>query len=381
MKLLIGILINAAAPPMSAWLADAYPKSSAFGAVFLSAFTTKTSVFVLITLFAGTEILIYIGLFMVFYGIIYAMLENDMRKILSYSVVNQVGFMITGIGMGTTLALNGAATHAFAHIIYKALLFMSAGSVLYMTGKSKCTELGGLYHSMKLTTICGTIGALAISAFPFTSGFVTKSMIASAAMNQELQIVWFLLLAASAGVFLHAGVKFPWFVFFQKDSGMRPDDPPFNMKLAMIFFSLLCIIPGIPGVAEMTIYKLLPSDPEYVSYNNEHVISQLQLLLFSGLAFFLMLPMLKRTNTISLDFDWFYRGLGYYVLFAFYYVGRFPARVGRILAKKVIRKGFKLVMKIHNPEGVMARNWPLGITVMWTGALLGVYLVIYYFTF
>ncbi|MDA0782668.1 MAG: Na(+)/H(+) antiporter subunit D [Rickettsiales bacterium] len=378
--ILIGILINAAAPPMSAWIADSYPKSSPFGAVFLSAFTTKTAVFVLLTLFAGTQLLIYLGLFMVFYGIIYAMLENDMRKILSYSIVNQVGFMIIGIGIGTTMALNGTAIHAFAHIVYKALLFMSAGSVLYMTGKSKFTELGGLCRTMKLTMVCGIIGAFSISAFPLTSGFITKSMIVSAVMKEELEMVWYLLMAASAGAFLYVGLKFPWFVFFGKDSGMRPDEPPFNMKLAMIFFSLLCIILGIPGVAEKTIYQMLPVVPDYVVYNKEHVIGQLQLLLFAALAFFLMLPMLKRKDTISLDFDWFYRGLGHYVVSALYYIGRFPARIGLIVAKKIMKKWLKLFTEIYSPEGLLARSWSLGTTVMWAGTFLGIYLVIYYIT-
>lgn len=377
--ILIGVLINAAAPPLSAWLPDAYPKSSVFGAIFLSAFTTKTAVFVLLTLFAGTELLIYVGLFMVFYGIIYAMLENDMRKLLSYSIINQAGFMVTGIGIGTGLALNGVATHAFVCIIYQSLLFMSAGSVLYMTGENKFTKLGGLSHSMRLTAVCGIIGALTISAFPLTSGFVTKSMVLSAAMYEELQIVWLLLLASSAGVFLYVGIKFPWFVFFNQDSGLRPKDPPLNMQLAMVFFAALCIIPAIPGVAEMTIYKMLPSMPDYQSYNNEHVISQLQLLLFSGLAFFVMLPMLQRTNTISLDFDWFYRVLGKYVLLATAMVLSIPLRISKILAKKMVRWGIKMVYYIHYPEGLLARNWSLGTTVMWTGAMLGAYLVLYYF--
>ena len=200
---------------------------------------------------------------MVFYGIIYALLENDMRRILAYSIVNQVGFMITGIGIGTELALNGAAAHAFTHIIYKALLLMSAGSVLMMTGKRKCTDLGGLFQSMPLTTVCGIIGALSISSFPLTSGFISKTMISQAAANETLNFVYFLLAAASAGVFLHAGIKFPWFVFFQKDSGLRPPDPPLNMKLSMIFFAALCIIIGIfPGI----LYDLLPYSVNYIPY-------------------------------------------------------------------------------------------------------------------
>lgn len=243
---------------------------------------------------------------MIFYGIIYALLENDMRRILSYSIVNQVGFMLVGAGIGTEMAINGASSHAFAHIIYKALLLMSAGSVLYMTGRRNCTELGGLFQSMPVTMICGVIGAFAISAFPFTSGFVTKSMISYAAADEHLFFVWLGLVAASAGVFLHAGIKFPWFVFFQKDSGLRPPDPPTNMRLAMYIMSALCILLGLFPAA---IYSILPYEVDYEPYTVSHVLFQLQLLLFAGSAFFVMLPLLKRTQTISLDFDWIARKL------------------------------------------------------------------------
>ena len=304
--ILCGFLLNAGAPPLTAWLADAYPEASFSGTVFLSAFTTKTAVYVLLRGFPGTDLLVYIGLFMIFYGIIYALLENDMRRILAYSIINQVGFMVCGIGIGTEMALNGTAAHAFTHIIYKALLLMSAGSVLYMTGKRKCTELGGLVQSMPITAVCGIIGALAISSFPLTSGFISKSMITQASSDEQLLWVWLLLQAASAGVFLHAGIKFPWFVFFQKDSGLRPTDPPMNMQISMVFFAVICILIGIfPG----TLYSMMPYSVDYEPYTVSHTFTQLQLLLFSGLAFFVMLPFMKRTLTISLDFDWFYRRL------------------------------------------------------------------------
>ncbi len=306
--ILVGVLINAAAPPFGGWLADAYPEASESGTVFLSAFTTKTSVFVLMQLFAGTELLIWVGLSMAIYGIIWAILENDMRRILAYSIVNQVGFMVCAIGIGTPLALNGAAAHAFAHIIYKALLLMSAGSVYYMTGKRKCTQIGGFYRTMPVTMICGTIGAFAISSFPGTSGFTTKSMITAAAAHDHITIAWFGLMAASAGVFLHAGIKFPWFVFFQKDSGLRPPDPPANMQWSMIVFAALCVLLGF---FPQPLYQILPfasHDGEVYNANTvDHVITQLQLLLFSGLAFFLMLPLLERKPKITLDFDWAYR--------------------------------------------------------------------------
>ena len=370
---LVGILINAAAPPFSAWLADAYPEGSPFGTVFLSAFTTKTALLALILLFPGAQVLVWVGLYMVFYGIIYALLENDMRRILAYSIVNQVGFMVCGVGIGTEMAINGAAAHAFAHIIYKALLLMSAGAVLYQTGKRKCTDLGGLYQSMPITTICGIVGALAISSFPFTSGFISKSMIGQAAADEHLVWVWFLLTAASAGVFLHAGIKFPWFVFFQKDSGLRPADPPWNMRAAMILFAAACILIGcFPGL----LYSLLPYPVAYQPYTAGHLVSQFQLLLFAGLAFFVMLPAMRRTLTISLDLDWVYRVA--------------LERTARICERgwKAISSAFESawrsrgwpplqrLMQATLPGGVLARTSAIGSMALWVVVILALVVVL-----
>jgi multicomponent Na+:H+ antiporter subunit D len=371
--ILAGFLVNAGAPPLTSWLPDSYPESSWSGMVFLSAFTTKAAVYVLLRGFPGAEILIYFGLFMTFYGIVYAILENDMRRILAYSIVNQVGFMITGIGMGTELALNGAAAHAFTHIIYKALLLMSAGSVLYMTGKRKCTDLGGLFRTMPLTAFCGIVGALSISSFPLTSGFVSKSMISEGAANLQLAMVWFLLAAASAGVFLHAGIKFPWFVFFQKDSGLRPKDPPWNMQLAMVFFAALCI--GI-GVWPETLYSILPYKVEFVPYTGSHVVFQLQLLLFSGLAFFLMLGWLKRTLTITLDVDWLWRKLGPQSVKV---LDRQTGLIWRDIVRAVTGGATNVVeatRHYHGLDSALARGWPTGNMAFWMTVMLAAYLLL-----
>ena len=373
--ILIGFLVNAAAPPLSAWLADAYPEASPGGMVFLSAFTTKTAVYVLLRGFPGAEILVFVGLYMVFYGIIYALLENDMRRILAYSIVNQVGFMVTGIGIGTQMALNVAAAHAFTHIIYKALLLMSAGSVLHMTGKRKCTDLGGLFQSMPLTAVCGIIGAMAISSFPLTSGFISKSMISQAAVDGHMAVVWFLLTAASAGVFLHAGIEFPWFVFFQKDFGLRPKDPPLNMRWAMILFAFLCIAIGVfPG----PLYAILPYPVDYVPYTGPHVVNMLQLLLFSGAAFFVCLPMMKRTLTISLDFDWFYRRFLRILGKEFTYRGINAYGAAWVRLEQRLERFIARVYKHHGPEGILARTWQTGSTALWMAVLLGLYLLLYY---
>lgn len=381
--ILIGILINAAAPPVSAWLADAYPESSPTGSVFLSAFTTKTAVLALILLFPGEPVLIGVGLFMVMYGIIYALLENDVRRILAYSIVNQVGFMVVAVGIGTQMAINGAAAHAFAHIVYKALLFMSAGVVIYHTGKNKCSELGGLFRTMPLTAACGIIAALSISSFPLTSGFTTKTMISQAAINENLMWVYLLLTAASAGVFLHAGIKFPWFVFFQRDSGLRPDDAPWNMGLAMVIFSALCILLGV--FPEM-IYAYLPYTVDYVPYSAGKVLFYLQLLLFSGLAFFVLLPLMKRTETISIDSDWLWRRGGAVLLtFAATLLEVISGRVA-LLKQRALALGDRLAVRYlgqpHTADskerGVFARSWQVGTTALWIAGLLATYVFLYY---
>lgn len=389
---LIGMLVNIGAPPFSAWIADAYPEGSESGTVFLSAFTTKTAVFTMIIAFAGLEPLIYIGLWMAIYGIVYAIIENDIRRILAYSIVNQVGFMLVGIGVGTKLAIDGATAHAFAHIIYKSLLMMSAGSVILVTGKRKCTELGGLYKSMPVTMWCAIIGALAISSFPMTSGFTTKSMIAASVSEQanvlaevgmphnHLIVTWFLLEAASAGVFLHAGIKYPWFVFFAKEATVRPPDPPWNMRAAMLIFAGLCIFLGIfPGV----LYDILPYQAEAVEYGRVvysvgHVMTMLGLLLFSGLAFFVLLPMLKRTETIGLDFDWIWRR----------FIPKFWREVATPLldqlnvAQKAVLEWFPGNGKDGDLPTVVRRrlpgSWAVSVPVFVITAMLLVYLVVYF---
>ena len=372
--ILIGVLLNAGAPPFSAWVADAYPEASPAGAVYLSAFTTKAAVFVLLSVFPGEIVLVPVGLYMIFYGIIYALNENDMRRILAYSIVNQVGFMVVGVGIGTQLALNGAAAHAFTHIIYKALLMMSAGSVLMMTGCRKCTGLGGLYRSMRLTTLCAIVGALSISGFPLTSGFISKPMISASTFDLYLLWLWFALLAASAGVFLHAGVKFPWFVFFHRDSGLRPTDPPLNMRLAMILFSLMCVLIGL---FPQWLYRLLPWPVTYDAYTYDHVIAQLQLLLFSGAAFFVLLPLLERSRTISLDFDWLYRRPGLRLYRLLWQDRAFDEGVVSLLAMRFRQAGEHLARWMR-PDDAPVKVLQTRLTVGWLTALLALFLLLYY---
>ncbi|MCP3940611.1 MAG: Na(+)/H(+) antiporter subunit D [Desulfobacteraceae bacterium] len=313
----LGIGINCAWPILHPWLTDAYPESTIGGTVFLSAFTTKTAVYALARFFPGTEILIWIGVGMAAFPIFYAVIENDLRRVLAYSLINQVGFMVVGIGIGTQLSINGACAHAFNDVLFKGLLFMSMGAVMYRTGKIKATDLGGLYKSMPWTTLFCCVGAASISAFPLFSGFVSKSMVMAAAAKgsylpgqASYVIVWLILLFASAGVFHHAGIKIPFFAFFGHDAGHRVKEAPKNMLIAMGIAAFLCIF---IGVYPKPLYSILPFPVDYHPYTISHVLSQTELLFFSALAFTLLLlagiyP--SEIRALNLDADWIYRKLG-----------------------------------------------------------------------
>jgi len=309
-----GIGINCAWPLLHPWLTDAYPEATIGGTVFLSAFTTKTAVYALARLYPGTEMLIWIGVGMAAFPIFYAVIENDLRRVLAYSLINQVGFMVVGIGIGTELAINGAVAHAFNDVLFKGLLFMSMGAVMYRTGKINATDLGGLYKSMPWTCLFCIVGAASISAFPLFSGFVSKSMVMSAAASGShiagqggLVFVWLVLLFASAGVFHHAGIKIPFFAFFGHDAGHRVKEAPMNMLIAMGIAAFLCIF---IGTYPKPLYDILPFPVDYHPYTISHVLTQTQLLFFSALAFTLLLmggiyPAEQRA--LNVDSDWFYR--------------------------------------------------------------------------
>jgi multicomponent Na+:H+ antiporter subunit D len=302
--IMIGFMLNAAVPPIHAWLPDAYPEASVTGAVFMCAFTTKTAVYVLARGFPGFEALAVLGAIMTVYGVGYAAIENDARRILAYHIVSQVGYMVCGVGIGTAMAVNGAVSHAYAHIIYKALLFMGAGAVLEMTGISKLNELGGLYRRMPLAMIFTVIGGISISGFPLTSGFVSKSMIIAAAGESHRIGLLLMMTLAAVGTFLSVGIKLPYFIWFGKDSGVEAKDAPWNMNLAMGIAAFLCFFIGIyPDY----LYKMLPFPVNYHPYTSYHLAETMQLLGFTGLGFFIMVKKLTPKPKINLDLDWFYR--------------------------------------------------------------------------
>jgi multicomponent Na+:H+ antiporter subunit D len=368
--------VKSAFPLLHNWLTDAYPEATPTGTVFLSAFTTKVAIYALARGFPGTEVLVFIGAAMTCFPIFYAVIENDLRRVLAYSMINQLGFMVCGIGIGTELALNGAVAHAFNDVIFKGLLMMSMGAVLFRTGKINGSELGGLYKTMPITTTLCIVGAASISAFPLFSGFVSKSLVMSAALDEGYHFVWLFLLFASAGVFHHAGIKIPFFAFFAHDSGIRTKEPPWNMLAAMMLAAVLCIFIGsYPSV----LYSLLPFTVDYTPYDATHVIAQLQLLFFSALAF----TWLKLTGiyppelrSVNIDVEWLYRRL---VPRTLYTLGAMLAPVVTGVRRMVLASVCGLIGGVagrDRGDGPLARSWSIGSFVLATALMLFAYLLI-----
>ncbi len=376
--ILLAFGIKCAFPLLHNWLQDSYPESTPTGAVFLSAFTTKLAVYALIRGFPGYEPLIWIGCAMTLFPILFAVIENDLRRVLAYSLNNQLGFMVVGIGIGTELAINGAVAHAFCHILYKSLLFMSMGAVLYRVGTTKATELGGLHKSMPLTTIFCLIGAGAIAGFPLLSGFVSKSMIITAAAEEHQFVVWLILLIASAGVMEHSGIKIPFFAFFAHDSGKRVKEAPWNMLTAMGIAAFFCIALGI---AYPILYRMLPYPVDYQPYTMTHVVGQLQLLLFAALAFvFLMRSGLypAEMRSTNLDTDWVYRrALPKVVSLARSIIEAFDnaIRTDFLLLLERLVRGLKSTFK---EGGIFGGTWSTSTMTLCATILLAICLMMYY---
>ena len=376
--ILIALGIKCGFPLAHNWLTDAYPEATPTGTVFLSAFTTKVAVYALARAYPGTELLVYVGAAMTVFPIFYAVIENDLRRVLCYSMINQIGCMVCGIGIGTALAMNGAISHAFNDVIFKGLLFMTMGSVLHMTGRMNGSDLGGLYKSMPMTTVFCIVGAASISAFPLFSGFVSKSMVMVAALEEGYSSVWLMLLFASAGVFHHAGIKIPYFAFFAHDAGIRTSDPPLNMRAAMAIGAVLCIAIGSYPAA---LYALLPFPVEYEPFTAGHVLAQVQLLFFGALAFVwlnltgLYPPELKSVN---LDVEWLYRRLAPRLAMA---VGGFIGRADHAL-RRVVLDGLDAavssVRRYVGAQGALTTSLSTGAATLWVAVLLGIFLVIYY---
>lgn len=304
---LIGVAVNAAIPPLNGWLVDAYPEGTITGSVFLSSFTTKVAVYALIRIFAGADFLMAVGCFMAIYGALYAIMENDMRRLLGYHIISQVGFMVAGVGVGTAMALNGAAAHAFSHILYKSLLFMCAGAIMYATGIRKINQLSGMAKRMPFVAICFFVAAFSISGVPFFNGFISKTVTMAAASAAGYDWVYTLLELASVGTFLSITLKMGYFIFLrtdEKEVAIRKELPK-NMYVAMGIGALLCFAYGVyPDL----LYRYLPFGPVgYEPFTAAHILSYVEILVVTMVPFMMFLTRMEPHTALSLDTDWFYR--------------------------------------------------------------------------
>lgn len=369
---LLAFLVNSGAWPLNAWLPDAYPRASWAGTVFLSAFTTKTAVYALIRGFPGEEWVLWLGLATLLYGCVYALIETEIRRLLCFAIIVQSGFLLTGIGMGTRLGLNGAAGHAFLSILYSGLLFMVAGAVIQATGRRRLGELGGLWRRMPITGVMAVIGGLAIAAMPGMGSYVSKALITSAAGYGEMFYVWLALTAAGAGVAMHGAVRLQWGVFGGADRGGPAEDPPLPMLAAMV--ALAAVIVAIALFWE-GFYALLPLPEPYKPYKAETVIAQIQLLAGAALVYLLALRLLPERRGITLDTDWLYRGAGAFLLRV---VGEGALDAYSRSVRRWWRSYDRVVAglyRTHGPEGALAKSRPSGYVALWMTALLCLLLI------
>ncbi|MEQ1609128.1 MAG: Na(+)/H(+) antiporter subunit D [Hyphomonadaceae bacterium] len=383
MLIFAGVGIKAAFPLVHNWLTDSYPNTTETGAVVLSPYTTTMAVYLLARFFAGYDPLIWIGAAMTVYPVFFAVMENDLRKVLAYSTNNQIGFMVCAVGIGSTLSINGAAAHAVAHIVFKGLLFMTMGAIKLRVGTTKASELGGLHRTMPWTTLACLVGSVSISALPFFAGYTSKTMIMTAAESGPgMLIVWLMLLFASAGVLEHSGIKVPFMAFFSHDSGKRPEEAPFNMLLAMGLSSGLCLVIGIyPG----WFYALLPFPDQALEFlaqdlvSTAHIIQQLQLLVFAVLAFMILwrlkLYPAERPGVI-IDIEWLWRKGAPEAGRALAKPMRAGARLLAGLASIVIGRMQMAARQVFASEGLVSRKVPLSATAILALFILGLVMLV-----
>lgn len=302
--ILIGVLVNAGAFPFHAWVPDAYPEATLSGTIYLGSFTTKVAVLCLLRIFAGNKILLIAGIVMIFYGALFAMMENDMRRLLSYHIISQVGYMVADAGLGGEIGINAGTALAYSNIIYKSLLFMCAGAIIHATGIRKINQLGGLAKKMPFVCICFFIAALSITGVPPLAGFTCKSLSILAAEELGGELVVLLMMTGSIATALSIPFKMGYFIFFGKDRNLSVGKIPANMKIAMAISAGMCIFTGM--FPQLT-YRLLPYALDYRPYTLHHILEYVQLVGAALIAFLLFLKIMEPYSMLTLDTDWFVR--------------------------------------------------------------------------
>lgn len=286
--IVLGIGVNCVFIPLHTWLPDAYPRAHFVASVFLSVYTTKAAVYLLARAAPGSEYIAFMGALMAVYGVLFAVFQDDMRRLLSYHIVSQVGYMVAGVGLlgwlGATsaigqLGLDGGIAHVFNHILYKALLFMVVGVIIWKTGERLLSRLGGLQRRMPVTAFVFWVAAFSISGVPLFNGYVSKGMVLLAAEQANVWL-WVLLEIASFGTFL-SFLKLGYFAFL-RPGDVQASDPPRLMQAGMLGAAALCIL---IGVYPAPLYALLPYPVLYEAYTLDHLTSALLILGAAAITF------------------------------------------------------------------------------------------------
>ena len=267
----IGIGINCGFIFLHTWIPDTYPRPHIAASVFLSVFTTKTAVYVMYRAFPdGGWWLAYLGGFMAVYGVFFALLQYDPRRLLSYHIQAQVGYMLAGIGLATLggewgqFAVAGGFAHLFNNVLYKSLLFMVCGVIIYRTGSNYIKEMGGLWKVMPVAFLIYLVGAASITAVPGFNGYVSKGMVLDATeqfSNYPLlfgyDLLWWLLMIGAVGTFM-SFIKLGYYIFFHGEASpdhRRLADARPLQTVGMSMAGVACVVLGVVYTAQL---DLLP---------------------------------------------------------------------------------------------------------------------------
>ena len=296
----IGIGINCGFIFLHSWLPDTYPRPHVAASVFLSVFTTKTAVYVMYRAFPeGGMWLAYLGGFMAVYGAFFALLQYDPRRLLSYHIQAQVGYMLAGLGLASAVgefAVTGGFAHLFNNVLYKSLLFMTVGVVIYRTGVQDIRDMGGLWRVMPVTFVLYVVGAASITAVPGFNGFISKGMVIDSAHeihNYELLfgegLLWWLLILGGVGTFM-SFIKLGYYVFFHGSATLSPDDATPFQTAGMVLAGGACAFFGVfyGQLIELMPFTevILGEEVYFKPYSTSHLTESAALLVAGFVGFF-----------------------------------------------------------------------------------------------
>lgn len=252
---IFGFGLKAALVPFHSWLPDAHPSAPAPISAMLSGLLIKVSgVYALTRIFlnvfgltpALSTILMYLGIISILVGAIIALGQDDIKRMLAYSSISQVGYIILGFGAGTPLAIMGALFHILNHALAKGLLFLNSGSVEHATGTRELDKMGGLAKKMPITAATTVVGSLSVAGVPPLNGFWSKLLIIIGLLQAKAYGFAFIaVLASIITLWYYIIIQRRAFFGKLKDTLKDVKEVPFWMALSTVLIALVCIIIGV----------------------------------------------------------------------------------------------------------------------------------------